>query len=244
MRQKKILYVDWGGLGDHLQFSTLPEAFDKYGFDFYLNESSKFRNPKILDLVWKNNPYFKGLTNESPNCGHISQSLMFNHNLSINRNWEITYQVDNNSEYSKIYYKPKNLQKYNEHILLDLNSFSITDYNQQIIQNYIDLLGDVKLLSIVTESDFSKSVVNSDFYNHFKIEFIKTIDIFHYCDLIYSSKKFICVWSGSSVLASAIKNYFKKNLEVVCFNSHKNILDWGISNKSYFWYDNIKYITC
>jgi hypothetical protein len=35
-RPKKILQIPYGGLGDSLQYSTLPREFNKLGFDFYL----------------------------------------------------------------------------------------------------------------------------------------------------------------------------------------------------------------
>ena len=37
VREKKILYVNYGGLCDHLVFSTLPEMCNKNGYDFYLS---------------------------------------------------------------------------------------------------------------------------------------------------------------------------------------------------------------
>ena len=51
VRPKKILYVDFGGLGDHLAFSTLPEICDKNGYDLFLNSKSKFRDNQIFELV-------------------------------------------------------------------------------------------------------------------------------------------------------------------------------------------------
>ena len=42
-----------GGLGDALQFSTLPEEFYKQqGRKTYIVEDAPFRNPEIYDLVW------------------------------------------------------------------------------------------------------------------------------------------------------------------------------------------------
>ena len=50
-----------GGLGDCLQFSTLPEQFSKQqGRDTYVLDESHFRNKEIYDLVWGCNPYIKG----------------------------------------------------------------------------------------------------------------------------------------------------------------------------------------
>jgi len=61
MRPKKILYVNYGGLGDHLAFSTLPEVCDKNGYDFYLSDKTKFRDNEIFQLIYNINPFFKGV---------------------------------------------------------------------------------------------------------------------------------------------------------------------------------------
>ena len=52
----------FGGLGDNLQFSTLPEEFSKQqGRDTYIVSETTFRNKEIYDLVWGCNPYVKGV---------------------------------------------------------------------------------------------------------------------------------------------------------------------------------------
>lgn len=65
-----ILSAYHGGLGDNLQFSTLPEEFFKQqGRETYIWSRSKFRNPEIYDLVWGNNPYIKGIKDGEWNAG-------------------------------------------------------------------------------------------------------------------------------------------------------------------------------
>ena len=50
-----------GGLGDSLQFSTLPEEFAKQkGRKTYIVPDAPFRNQEIYDLVWGKNPYVLG----------------------------------------------------------------------------------------------------------------------------------------------------------------------------------------
>ena len=48
---KKILYQPWGGLGDNLQFSTLPEMFSKLGYEVYISDKNAYRSVEIFDLV-------------------------------------------------------------------------------------------------------------------------------------------------------------------------------------------------
>lgn len=243
---KKILYVDFGGLGDHLAFSTIPKVCHENGYEFYLSNRSKFRHTDTLELVWKLNPYFKGLTNEEPNCGHGNYTNLenFNYNLSLHRNFEIKMGfentvLENNSKYGIIYYVPKKLIEYNECILLDLHSFSQTNYNSEKIKSEISKYINCKIISIIPS--YGTPVEMNDFFKTFNIEYITTKDIFNYCDLIFSCKKFICLWSGGSVLASIIKNQYKPDLEIDCFTFNTD-LNWGVTDKLMFWYENINYI--
>jgi len=57
MSKKIIISQPWGGLGDNLQYSTLPELFSKKGYDVYISNNNKVRNNEIFDLIWKMNPY-------------------------------------------------------------------------------------------------------------------------------------------------------------------------------------------
>jgi hypothetical protein len=252
-KDKKILYVKWGGLGDHLQFTTLPEEFSKYNCEFYLSDKSEYRSKEIYDLVWKTNPYVKGISSENPNCGHlenwgkpIHQQVAFEKNISMHRNIEKIYGIDSNSNYPKIYYKPKNLIEYNEYILIDLNAYSIANYqhNLNIIKEYLSLLKNNNILYILPQSSYGKSIINPEDFNYLNFKYIKTNDIFNYTDLIYSCKKFVCLWSGGSHVAVAIKKHYKNNLEIDCFKVDTGLKDWGSIDKSFFWYDNINYIPC
>jgi hypothetical protein len=247
---KKVLYVNWGGLGDHLQFSTLPEQFNRLGYDFYISDKSHFRSDEIYDLVWGSNPYVKGITTETANCGHIenwgvSEPVKFDKNLSMHANIERIYGINPISDFPALYYKPNNLSHYNDHILIDLNAYSVADYphNLEIILNHIKSFTNEKILYVSSESSYGKPIIDlSDIKN---INTIKTKNIFHYIDLIYSSKKFISLWSGGSHISASIKHHFKNDLEIECLKVQSlGPNDWGDENKSFFWYNNINYIIC
>ena len=101
-----------------------------------------------------------------------------------------------------------------------------------------------KILVILTNT-YASLVTDNNFFNELNVEFITTQDIFHYTDLIFSCKKFICLWSGSSVVSSTVKNMYKENLEIECFkkiNDDKCPPNWGTIDKSFGWYGNIDYI--
>ena len=121
---KKIIYQPWGGLGDNLQFSTLPELFHNQGHDVYISQKNAYRNIEILDLVWKLNPFIKGFINEMPNCGSCVPYKRIEQNKSIIFNQEICHNVVPINEIPKIYYEPKKNKKYENAILVDLSAFS------------------------------------------------------------------------------------------------------------------------
>ena len=121
-----ILSAFHGGLGDNLQFSTLPEEFHKQqGRDTYIWSQAKFRNQEIYDLVWGHNPYIKGIKDgtwtagDTPEIGHktlVSDCIS---------NWEALHGLEPTNRYPKIYYKPKKIYGFHNIILVDLSSINI-----------------------------------------------------------------------------------------------------------------------
>lgn len=249
MKDKKILYIDFGGLGDHLAFSTIPEMCYRNGYDLYLSDRTKFRDNQIFELVWKLNPFFKGITDEAPNCGHDGYTNLenYDYNESIHRNYEIKIgfndtKLEHGSKYPIIYYTPSKINEYEDYILIDLNSVSISEYDLDVIKNHVLNHKNENFLFI--SPTYSKPIINIDFLSGTNVTEIKTKDIFNYADLIFSCKKIICLWSGSSVLSSTIKNQYKSNLEIDCFKNYKIHSNFGVSDKTHFWYENINYISC
>ncbi len=53
-----VLRIEYGGLGDHLVYSALPDIiFQEYGVKTEISLFSEFRSEKIRDFVWGQNPY-------------------------------------------------------------------------------------------------------------------------------------------------------------------------------------------
>jgi hypothetical protein len=65
------------GMGDHMVMSSLPERFAKLGYDVYLDADTESSNPEIRDLIWKLNPYIKGLSDKKPNAGYVRQGHFY-----------------------------------------------------------------------------------------------------------------------------------------------------------------------
>lgn len=56
--KKLIIQVMYGGLGDHLIYSSLPRLlFENYDIKTYISNKSLYRSPEIRKFVWESNPY-------------------------------------------------------------------------------------------------------------------------------------------------------------------------------------------
>jgi hypothetical protein len=235
---KIILEQPWGGLGDNLQFSTLPELCHENEIDFYLSVNNSYRNEDIKKLVWDNNPFVKGIINEPPNGGTIKMHdylglLKFDY--SYIGAIEKAHGFEPKNNLPKIYYQPKNLEFFNDKTVLCLGSISETFDNDYIINNVKNLLDNN---DDVIELNFIKdlSELNKTYGTHkqYKTSYEKydLKDIFEHCDIIYSAKKYICLFSGNSVLSAAIN---KKNTYVL--TKHENL---DISK--FYYFENLNYI--
>jgi hypothetical protein len=70
-----IIGVHAGGLGDNLAYSALPRLYKGAGARRVLISTRTnygeplSRNPEVLELVWRSNPFVDGITDEAPNVG-------------------------------------------------------------------------------------------------------------------------------------------------------------------------------
>jgi len=236
-----ILSAYHGGLGDSLQFTTLPEEFYKQQKrETYIWDKAKFRNPEIYELLWKCNPYIKGIKSGDWNAGDIPEiqySNIAGNNIS---NWENLHGLKIKNKYPKIYYEPVKHSDVGDIFLVDFTCISI-DYNvEQLKSTFYKIknkFSDKKFVSI----SFQK-VINSEKLNVYDFDFdgyIEIENIFRYCDLISSVYGLVALSSGASHLSSALKKYHP-NLVSICiiekmwYNYH---VDRGL-----FLFDNIEYL--
>ena len=235
-----ILSAYHGGLGDNLQFSTLPEEFHKQqGRDTYIWSQASFRNSEIYDLVWGHNPYVKGIKDgtwtagDTPEIGHktiISDCIM---------NWEALHGLEPTNKYPKIYYEPKKIHGFDNILLVDLSSISITYDSKEILDLYDTikkLHKDMMFFGVeFTNKIKDATIIEPDVDNTILIE-----DIFTYVDLMYSSFGFVSLHSGQNHLASTIKNQYNKDLKVYCLMDDVEYVRQ--KKKGIFVFDNVTYL--
>ena len=234
-----------GGLGDALQFSTLPEEFYKQqGRKTYIVEDAPFRNPEIYDLVWDKNPYVHGKKAGVWNAGDLAeipyQQLCMDGKGTGNMisNWELFHGLKPVNTHPKIYYEPEIHDGFKDVFIVDYTSTTI-DYDQnelkRILEDTKKEYQDKRFLSV----DFVKSV-SSNSYDIDYDGYVEVESIFRYCDLIASSYGILTLSSGASHMSSAIKDY-SPDLKSICVMSKK----WYNYHKErgLFFFDNVDYVT-
>jgi len=235
-----ILSAFHGGLGDNLQFSTLPEEFHKQqGRDTYIWSKASFRNPEIYDLVWGCNPYIKGVKDgiwtagDTPEIGHktlISDCIM---------NWEALHGLEPTNRHPKIYYKPKKIYGFHNILLVDLSSISITYDSKEILELY-DTIKKIHDDMMFFGVEFTNKIKDATIIEPEVDNTILIDDIFTYVDLMYSSFGVVSLHSGQNHLASAIKNQYNNDLKVYCLMD--DVEYERQKKKAIFVFDNVTYL--
>lgn len=204
---KIIIEQPWGGLGDNLQFSSLPEVGKQLGIEVWISNRNKYRNNEIKELVWDRNPYIAGFTDEP---GNINLKSYINSTGNIISNWEkILFGIVYNHK-PKIYYNPNYFNELSNFILIDPRATSSSIPFDEIIKKY-----PVKTL-----------LIN---YNMEGYRTLYTNNIFMWIDFITSCREFVCQYSGGSVAIrafdrSATVYISKKSKPIFLFKENNNIL--------------------
>ena len=241
-----ILGAWHGGLGDQLQFSTLPEEFYKQQRrETYLVDGSNFRNKEIYDLVWGCNPYVKGIREGQRNAGDLAEIEIVNHTGNWISNWEYLHGLKPTNDRPKIYYEPKKIDGLEDAILVDLSSITINHNNtgygydldkvQLVYDDLREQYPDRKFIGIRFKD------MDANIYEPDVDETILLDDIFHYCDLMNSAYGLCCFWSGSMVLGTAIQRT-NKDLVILCIASPSVYNSDRTQDLGIFYFDFVDYI--
>ena len=196
------------GLGDSLQFSTLPERYSSCNKKFYLHSSNIVNNDGIEKLVWRSNPFVqRKKSNSAINCTYhnLTPRLSKKHNVRNFVEWAEFcngFTVENSKP--KVYCKTEKIDEVEGVSVLDLGSitcFRRNFYDQRLLIEAIKRVVDTKK-TLLVDSQFSKSPIISyfNFMNTVKIK-----NIFHYTNVIKSCQRFYCLYSGGASLASAVR---------------------------------------
>ena len=209
----------FGGLGDTLQFSTLPEMFYEKGDEVFLTDDAPFRNKNTRSLIWDLNPYVKGQLNTPWTLGDIPNRIYENKCNDFIKNWEHIHGLEPRNSFPKIYYIPKN-DISNIETLVDLGSITVP-YDVDKVVKYIKN----NFLNI-------KLIINPNSpTDNFGFETIHIDSLKDYVDLINCCKTVISLNSGPHMLAGSIRHINKTFRQICIMSSH------SYYNTSESWFD-------
>lgn len=232
-----ILNQPWGGLGDNLQFSTLPYQATRQGKRFFISRENAYRNDEIASLVWANNPYVSGISSSSPNAGSlVTDTTFYDPRKNTIENIENLHGFDNrNLNNPLVYFTPHNSGKVYSYIF-DLSATGIGAGSMSNAQEFISFIFE----KYKPKSDEVYQIKFSNIPNTTPdIENVKTIwcnSLEEYANILYFTKHFFTVHSGAHALSSGIKGMHGSMLETIHCCVPKS--QFNLNN---FIFDNVKY---
>jgi hypothetical protein len=217
---KRIIAQPWGGLGDNLQFSTLPELFTTLlGDDVWISSQNAVRNKGIYDLVWGQNPFVRGVTEEVPNVGSLDFGRLSPENGKDNLiiRWESLYFGTSRNRYPKIYYTPRCVTRFVDKVVVETCSHSVRfEYCQDRMLEHIMEVASLDNIVRIVHSHAPENM--GEFPD---CETFTPGDIFEFADILYSCRTFIGTESGASVLAATVKKEDANAcIHVFCTDKH------------------------
>ena len=191
------------GLGDHLQFSTLPEVLNSRGVSVDLHSDAEFSNGEIEDLVYGCNPFIQGKSHGSWDYGDGSSNWNYRHlHKSFIRNIESASGLPDQNDFPKIYYEPKKVGSYD--VIIDLSSVCLRDK-----LDYEKSAGVIRQVLDQEIPGGKPQIVRSKYFdpnNFLGLPEINVSSLKQYVDVIYSSIFYISFLSGGHSLASSIRH--------------------------------------
>jgi hypothetical protein len=195
----RIIWQPWGGLGDNLQYSTLPERFMAAGDACFISSANVYRNHEIFDLVWRSNPYVKGVSEDTPNAGACLPFSRAFGSKSIVYNQEHLHRLTPLNETPKIYYQPQPCPAVEGSVLVDFSGHT----RQWVIPADLDAYLQEHFPGREIVVPVSPNHANQYYgFKHDRKAPMK--DIFEFCDAIAACHCFVCSCSGNNALASAL----------------------------------------
>lgn len=245
-----IIYQPWGGLGDNLGHSPIPEMCHQNGIKCYLSNQNVYRSPEIYDLLWKNNLFLSG-KKDSTDMSWLDVPIISQMNREWNelKNIQARYGLIPNNHYPKIYYKPNLIDELKDKTVINLSGYSIYKYqnfNQCInLDQYNKCIE--KLVEKFNMTDLVRLIEKVDYSIKPNLPYIESINntydilsLSHYADIIFSCKNFITFNSGPAILASGIKFQYNTNSNIFVFNIEQLTPP---SNYQCYIFKNTNYVT-
>lgn len=199
-----VLWVESGGLGDHLIYSTLPELFARNGHRVYVSNNTPTRNGDVRSLLYDENPFVAGWTDKAPNAGtgRAGDTLVHGIRLGSIIEWiELAHGLPITNRLPRIYYQPRFRPELIGAVLVDPRSTS-QPFPRDRFERFVDRLGFRRDQLRIVWSKHSGShgaAILAD------CPHLEAKSIHDYIDMIYSCLAYVGTESGGSALASAVR---------------------------------------
>jgi hypothetical protein len=191
-----VIFVKFGGLGDHLFFSHIPRVAKEAGYEkVYVSTASAFRHEDYKE-VWTLNPHCDGFTNAPPRYLPALGEVPAGQNLLDRKMLDMGLDDGKRLHEPEFYYKPKMIDKFRDATIFD--------------PNFITGAGQVSTAQV--EQWMKSAGVQVDFQFKWRQvhvgvsqgEVVETATLHDYADVIFSCKHFIAMTSGGATLAPAM----------------------------------------
>jgi hypothetical protein len=215
-----VISSRYGGLGDNLQFSTLPRRLKELGKSVYVKSSSYYRNSEIRSLVWESNPFIDGFIDEEPSAGDDCLSYRY-YGLHENHihNVEWSHGLEPLSNVPEIYYVPKKIESLQDVVISDMSAVSLAaDYERiqsDIKRKIVEIAGGRKVLGVKYNNTLLATPAEQErprFYEPPTSMFVSSAEenvevssIFDLADILYSCSSVCCLHSGAEALSLAVR---------------------------------------
>lgn len=223
----------FGGIGDLLQFSTLPKLLVEQGHTVKLYTGPDvlpFRNPEIRQL-WEKNPYITGTSDTDWNCGDIPGLPYKNTTGSFIKNWEVAFGLPPTNDLPIIYHTP--VKKPEIYGVIELSAHTLKYREEEVKYQVYGIMGQYKItfIQLVSPHQANPIIIPG-------IPQVPLTGIFHAYDIFASCECLITLNSGlHSVAASARRIH---DFAQHCLIPSKD-WDWIMSDKKFI-FDGINYI--
>jgi len=223
--RRLVIQVPFGGLGDHLAYSSLPELlWNQKGINAFISNKSVYRSKAIRDFVWGLNPYVT-FTNEK---GWFIYKPSEHACSTIDEYLQKLFKLKGDG-CPKVYYKPNLIEQLREKTIVDpscgaagkANGYFEPDFYRRLIEYLRSNIRDFVLIThqhTGTKNQIEKLIkteLNPDCYNVTTIEGL--------ADALFSANNRYLLHSGAASLTvslnlqSNILNYIKPST----YNSFK-----------------------
>ncbi|MFA5422260.1 MAG: hypothetical protein WC374_00185 [Phycisphaerae bacterium] len=202
-----VIQIPFGGLGDHLSYSSLPELLLKQkNIKTFISNKSVFDSKAILDFVWKLNPYVE-FTDE---YGWFTYELLESNFTTMDKYFQNLFGLEVNG-LPKVYYKPKLIEELKNSVIVN-PSFGPSGkangyFDPQFQQKYIDYLKGIEDNFVMLASTHlrKKNCLEKKVKKYLSPAVYKIETIEDLANALFSAKQRYLMYTGSASLAAALR---------------------------------------